>query len=257
MKNYLLLIFVTSIITSCTNKIVPGKTSPFKKLVWQEEFNYTGKPDTTKWSYNLGGHGWGNNELQYYTDELKNAEVKDGKLTIHLIKENVGQNTFTSARLLTKNKFEFTYGRVEGRLKIPFGKGTWPAFWMLGANIDEVDWPASGEIDIMEHVGREHEKIWGTLHYPERHGGNAHGETRVFPGTTSGFHIYAVNWTKEKFEFFVDDVLFFTTPNTPAMPFHHPFFILVNLAMGGNFGGDIDPSITNKEYEIDWIRVWQ
>src|SRR5687767_8877514 len=135
------------------------------KLVWSDDFEYSGLPDSTKWNYDIGGHGWGNNELQYYTNaSSKNVEVSNGSLKIRAIKEAMGSNAYTSAKLITKGKADFTYGRFEIRAKLPPGRGLWPAIWMLGSNIDKVDWPECGEIDIMEHVGYEKDSIFGTIH---------------------------------------------------------------------------------------------
>jgi beta-glucanase (GH16 family) len=135
------------------------------KLSWSEEFNYNGLPDSTKWGYDIGGHGWGNNELQYYTRaSLENAEVSNGSLKVKAIREKMGNRDYTSARLLTKGKADFTYGKIEIRAKLPAGRGVWPAVWMLGNNINTVGWPESGEIDIMEHVGFEKDSVFGTIH---------------------------------------------------------------------------------------------
>jgi len=228
-------------------------------LVFSDEFNTNGPPDPAKWGYDIGtgSGGWGNNELQYYTNRPENAIVQGGVLKINAIKESYLGSAYTSARLLSKNKYSFKYGRIEVRAKFPTGVGTWPAAWMLGDNINTVGWPACGEIDIVEHLGRDLNKIYGTLHYPGRSGGNADGATIVIPDATTAFHTYAVEWTATSIKIYVDTQLYHTVANSTAIPFNHNFFILLNMAMGGNFGGPVDPAFTNATYEIDYIRVYQ
>jgi beta-glucanase (GH16 family) len=237
------------------------KLSPISnamKLVWSDEFNYKGLPDSTRWNYDIGDNGWGNNELQYYTEkDSSTAMVEGGHLKI-TVRKNPGQTRpYTSARLLTKNKVDFKYGRIEARAKLPAAVGTWPAIWMLGSDIDKADWPDAGEIDIMEHRGMELNKIFGTLHYPGHSGGNANGNTIYIPTATSAFHIYAVEWTASDLKFYVDDVLFHSVVNNENMPFHHPFFILLNIAIGGDFGGKVDSLFSIDAMEIDYVRVYQ
>ncbi|MBS1509533.1 MAG: glycoside hydrolase family 16 protein [Bacteroidetes bacterium] len=230
-----------------------------RKLVWSDEFNAPGKPDTTKWGYNIGTgeNGWGNHEAEYYTSRKKNAVIKNGVLKITAIKEHYKGSSFTAARLLTQNKFAITYGRIEARIKLPAGAGTWPAFWMLGNNVDSAGWPNCGEIDIMEHRGKELNTIFGTLHYPEHFGDHANGKTTMINTATTAFHVYAVEWTEKTIDFFIDDQLYFTVPNTADMPFHHSFFIILNLAMGGDFGGAIDTAIKKATMEVDYVRVYE
>lgn len=228
------------------------------KLIWSEEFNYKGLPDSSKWNYDIGDNGWGNNELQYYTEkDTSTAMVKNGHLKITVIKHPDETRAYTSARLLTKNKASFKYGRIEARAKVPAAVGTWPAIWMLGSDIDKAGWPEAGEIDIMEHRGMELNKIFGTLHYPGHSGGNANGNTTNIPTATTAFHIYAVEWTATDLKFYVDDILFHSVVNNDSLPFNHPFFILVNIAIGGNFGGKVDPLFSSDAMEIDYIRVFQ
>jgi len=154
-------------------------------------------------------------------------------------------------------KFEFTYGKVEVKVKLPAGVGTWPAAWMLGSNIATVSWPACGEMDIVEHRGSELNKIFGTLHYPGRAGGNADGSTKVIADATTEFHIYTLDWTSESIKIYVDNQLFHTVANSVNMPFNHNFFLLLNVAIGGNFAGAVDPTITNATMEVDYIRVYK
>ena len=228
-------------------------------LVFSDEFNTNGAPDPTKWGYETGtgSGGWGNNELQYYTSRPENAIVQGGVLKIIALKENYLGSAYTSARLLSKNKYSFKYGRIEVRAKFPTGVGTWPAAWMLGDNIGTVGWPACGETDIVEHLGRDLNKIYGTLHYPGRSGGNANGATIMIPDATTAFHIYAVEWSATSIKIYVDAQLYHTVANSTALPFNQNFFILLNMAMGGNFGGAVDPAFTNATFEIDYVRVYQ
>ena len=149
------------------------------------------------------------------------------------------------------------YGKVEIRAKIPSGGGTWPALWMLGDNIDSVGWPACGEIDIMEHVGNQLNRIFGTLHYPGRSGGNADGASVMISNATTEFHIYSMEWNASTIKIYVDNQLFFTYNNSANSPFNQNFFFIMNVAMGGNFGGTIDPNVTNATMEVDYIRVYQ
>ena len=228
----------------------------YNKLIWADEFNYTGAPDSSKWSYEIGGNGWGNNELEYYTERPENVVVKDGSLHITALKENYKGSDYTSARILTKGKFSFQYGRVEVRAKLPSGVGTWPAIWMLGSDIDSVHWPACGEIDIMEHLGRDLNKIYGTLHYPGHYGGSANGKTLMIKDATQ-FHIYGLEWTPSVIKISVDGKVYQTVENTPDIPFHHNFFILLNMAMGGNFGGPVAPDVTKAVMDVDYVRVYQ
>ncbi len=228
------------------------------KAVFFDEFNVDGAPDTSKWGYDLGNNnGWGNNEAQYYTNRTQNAVVSNGTLKIKLIKEPFQGYNYTSARLLSKGKYSMKYGKVEIRAKIPSGGGTWPALWMLGDNIDAVGWPACGEIDIMEHVGNQLNRIFGTLHYPGRSGGNADGASVMIPNATTEFHIYSMEWNANTIKIYVDNQLFFTYNNNPNSPFNQNFFFIMNVAMGGNFGGTIDPNVTSATMEVDYIRVYQ
>ncbi len=239
------------------------KKSRFQKLVWSDEFNEPGLPDTSKWCYNVGrgcpqNCGWGNNELQYYTEKRReNARVENGRLVIEARKETFEDAAYTSARLVTKNKADWKYGRVEARAKLPAGIGTWPAIWMLGANIDEAGWPGCGEIDIMEHKGSRLNRIYGTLHFPGYSGDNGVGGTIITPNAATEFHIYSIEWDETAIKFFVDGFNYFTFKNHTSVPYHQNFYIILNLAMGGNFGGAVDPLFKRAAMEIDYIRVYQ
>lgn len=229
-----------------------------QSLVWSDEFNTPGAPDPAKWGYDIGtgSNGWGNNELQYYTSRPENVTVSNGTLKITARKESYSGREYTSTRMLTKNKFSTKYGKIEARIKLPVGVGTWPAFWMLGNNIDAVGWPACGEIDIMEHKGSDPNRMYGTLHYPGRSGGSANGNTTVITNATTDFNIYTVEWTEAVIKFSVNGNVFHTVNNSSSLPFHQNFFIILNFAMGGVFGGPVDPSFTSSTMEVDWVRVY-
>lgn len=242
--------------TFVTTKPVQNTTPQYNNLVWSDEFNTDGAPDSAKWGYDLGTgtNGWGNNEAQTYTSSSDNVIVSNG--TLKITAKKVG-SSYTSARLKTEGKFDFTYGKVEVRAKLPSGGGTWPAIWMLGADYATNTWPACGEIDIMEHKGNEPNKIHGTLHYPGNSGGNGNGNTTTITNASSEFHVYKAVWSPASVQIFVDDVLFHTVPNTSALPFNKDFFMILNVAMGGTFGGTIDPAFTQSSMEIDYVRVYQ
>ncbi len=240
--------------TFTTTQPVQNPVVDYTNLVFSDEFDIDGAPDTTKWGYDLGAGGWGNAEAQTYTDAPANATVSGGNLVITAIKS--GSN-YTSARLKSENKFEFTYGKVEVRAKLPTGGGTWPAIWMLGEDYATNTWPGCGEIDIMEHKGNVPNVIHGTLHYPGNSGGNGNGNTTIIANASSEFHVYKAIWSPTSIQIFVDDVLFHSVPNSNALPFNHDFFLILNVAMGGTFGGAIDSSFTQSAMEIDYVRVYQ
>ncbi len=242
--------------TGAISKSVLVNVNVAQSLVWSDEFNVNGAPDPTKWGYDIGAGGWGNAESQFYTNRIQNAVVSNGTLKINAIREDYNGSPFTSARLLTQNKFAFKYGKVEVRAKVPAGVGTWAAAWMLGSDIATVGWPACGEIDIMEHLGREINKVYGTLHYPGRSGGTADGKSVMITNATTEFHTYSLNWNATSIKIYVDDILVHSVNNTSAIPFNHDFFIILNLAMGGNFGGAIDPSVNGGTVEVDYVRVY-
>lgn len=239
------------------NKSILINVTVTLSLVWSDEFDTDGLPNSAKWSFELGAGGWGNNEVQYYTNRIDNAEVSGGTLKIKLKKETFSGSPYTSARLVSKGKYSFKYGKIEARAKLPAGGGTWPAIWMLGDNISTVPWPACGEIDIMEHVGNQLNKIYGTLHHPGHSGGNGDGATTMIPTATTEFHRYALEWNATTIKFLVDDVPFYTFTNNSSLPFNQNFFIILNIAMGGNFGGTIDPAVSTAIMEIDYIKVYQ
>lgn len=242
---------------STSPPVQPGTGEGFTNLVFEENFDVDGAPNPAKWSYNLGAGGWGNNESQYYTDALENAKVEGGVLKITAKAQNFSGSNYTSARLVTENKFEFKYGKVEVRAKLPTGGGTWPAIWMLGENYATAPWPACGEIDIMEHKGNEPNKIHATLHLPSNFGGNGITASTTIANASSEFHVYTAVWDATSIKFFIDDNLFHSFANTAATPFNANFFIILNVAMGGNFGGTIDPAFTQSTMEVDYVKVYQ
>ena len=241
-------------------------------LRWADEFDGAAGtvPDQAKWNYDVGGNGWGNNELETYTRRSDNAFLDgDGHLIIKLIKETfTGQDgirrDYTSARLLTKDKFTQRYGRIEARIKVPFGQGIWPAFWMLGANIGEVGWPACGEVDIMENIGREPAVNHGSLHGPGYSGASPLTGIYTLPAGqkfSDDFHVFAVEWEPAAIRFYVDGNLYQTkTPADAAgkrWVFDHPFFIILNVAVGGNFPGNPDLTTTFPQtMTVDYVRVY-
>lgn len=239
------------------NKSISITVNHVLAVVWSDEFDTDGLPNPAKWGYDLGAGGWGNDEKEYYTNRAENAVVINGVLKITAAQENYSGSAYTSARLLTKDKFAFKYGKVEARAKLPVGVGTWPAIWMLGSDIGTTGWPGCGEIDIMEHLGRDLNKIYGTLHYPGRSGGNADGATKMITNATTEFHIYTLEWNASMIKISVDGEQIHSVANSNAIPFNHDFFLILNVAMGGNFGGAIDPAFTSAAMEVDYVRVYQ
>ncbi len=248
----------------------PGTNVPTGeyKLVWSDEFNYSGLPDSKKWSYDTDGNasGWGNNEAQFYTrDQMKNAEVKDGFLRITAIKEDVEGKKYTSARLVTRSKGDWLYGRVEVRAKLPDGRGIWPAIWMLPTDWSYGGWPASGEIDIMENVGYDPFVIVASAHtqaYNHVQGTQKSAKITIADCYTE-FHNYVLEWEPNEYRVYVDDKLYFTFLNEKkgftVWPFDKRFHLLLNVAVGGNWGGQkgIDDSIFPRTMLIDYVRVYQ
>ncbi|WP_396217798.1 family 16 glycosylhydrolase [Flavobacterium sp.] len=243
--------------TFTTIQPVQDPITDYTNLVWSDEFNTDGAPDTSKWGYDLGAGGWGNGESQYYTNSANNVIVEGGNLKITAKAQNLSGSNYTSARLKSENKFEFKYGKVEVRAKLPVGGGTWPAIWMLGENYATNTWPACGEIDIMEHKGNEPNKIHGSLHYPGNFGGNANTNTTMITGASTQFHVYKAVWSPNSIKIYVDNVLFHTVANSGSLPFNANFFLILNVAMGGNFGGTIDPAFSQSAMEVDYVRVYQ
>ena len=265
------------LLAGCGGSSATSPSPPTEKqwtLVWSDEFDGANGslPDATKWKFDIGvgEDGWGNNELEYYTSRTQNAYLQDGTLVIQALKgtytdqDGIARD-YTSARLKTAGRYQLTYGRVEARIKIPYGQGLWPAFWMLGNDFGQVDWPFCGEIDIMENIGREPSTVHGTIHGP---GYSDSGLTGAYtlPGSqrfADAFHVFAVEWEQSKIRFYVDSILYQTV--TPAdLPagttwvFDHPFFILLNVAVGGDWPGSPDAStVFPQTMTVDYVRVYQ
>jgi beta-glucanase (GH16 family) len=238
-----------------------------RTLVWHDEFDGAAgsAPDASKWTYDVGGTGWGNQELEYYTNRASNVALDgNGHLAIVAQLEAYMGKSYTSGRINTLSKYTVAYGRFEARMQVPTGQGMWPAFWMLGGNIATVPWPGCGEIDVVETKGQDPSTVHGTVHGPNYSGAHGIGLTVNVPGAplADGFHVYAVEWSVGKIVFFVDGISYFTM--TPAnllagdnWVFDHPFGILLNLAVGGNFVGSPDAStVFPQTLLVDYVRVY-
>jgi beta-glucanase (GH16 family) len=257
-----------------------ANTAPQKagwKLVWLDEFESPGAPDPAKWGYDVGGHGWGNNELQFYRDSRDNARVEDGRLIVEARKESFEGRTFTSARLVSKGKGEWRYGRIETRAKLPAGRGTWPAIWLLPAT-PKLRWPDDGEIDVMEHVGFDPGVVHASIHtkrFNHMIGTQKTGKTQVADCSTA-FHDYAVEWSATRMDFFVDDRKYFSFApledgslpkeddsnldgKADVWPFQKKFYLILNVAVGGNWGGQkgVDESVFPARMEVEYVRVYE
>ncbi len=246
-----------------TNPNEISSEDSFDTLVWEDDFEVDGAPDAANWNYNIGtgSNGWGNQESQYYTDRSDNVYISDGTLKIVAKTEDFAGSPYTSARIKTQDLFEFTYGRVDVRAKLPTGGGTWPAIWMLGANISDVGWPSCGEIDIMEHVGNSQNTIHNAIHNTSSSGDTVNTASTIVDGVSDEFHIYSVNWTEDAITFLIDDQVTYTynpeEKTADNWPFTADQFIILNVAMGGTFGGNIDPAFTESIMEIDYVKVYQ
>jgi beta-glucanase (GH16 family) len=233
--------------------------------VWQDEFSGTSL-DLTSWGFDVGATGWGNNELQYYTNNRPdNLYLDKGKLVIQAKKESYQGSAYTSARILTKGKREFTFGRVDIRAKLPYGNGLWPALWMLGKKIDQTQWPACGEIDIMELIGKEPNKVHGTMHWgasTSNHLSYTTNYTLPSGNFSDKFHVYSMVWELDKIEIFMDDISYCkfdkSKIGSAAYPFNEPFFFIFNVAVGGNWPGSPDAStVFPQQMLVDYVRVFK
>jgi beta-glucanase (GH16 family) len=254
-----------------SNARVPAKQpAPAWSLVWSDEFDLpdNSRPDPSKWKFDLGGGGWGNDELEYYTNRPDNSFIRDGKLVIRAIKGDSSTHNargYTSARIKTLGLFEQAYGRFEARIKIPRGRGVWPAFWLLGNDFGAIDWPACGEIDIMENIGKEPSAIHGSMHGPGY--SHKHALTSIYKlpagAFSDDFHIFAIEWDHGVVSFFVDQQRYarFTREQLPAgtkWVFDHPFFIILNLAIGGDWPGSPNSTtVFPQEMLVDYVRVYK
>ena len=262
MKTNFLILFLSSIVlSSCSNG---------PELVWQDEFDGDSL-DVSKWTAYVGNGcpelcGFGNNEEQYYTDNPANVSVENGVLNISATQDTVGKNPFSSAKLITKGHADWKYGRIEVKAKVPEGRGNWPAIWMLPNENNYGGWPRSGEIDIMEHVGYNPEVVYGTVHTQAFNHmvGTQKGDSIVVNTIDDEFHVYAVDWTEDKIDFYLDEKLYHTfentgSGNTDEWPFDQPFYLIMNVAVGGGWGGKygIANDIFPNRMEIDYVRVYQ
>jgi beta-glucanase (GH16 family) len=234
------------------------------RLVWQDEFDGSGLPDPARWGYEVGYVR--NSELQYYTQgRLENARRENGQLILEARRDGWNGHDITSASIITKGKKSFLYGRIEVRARLPTGKGTWPAFWMLGTNIDQVGWPACGEIDIMENVGYQPTTVHGTVHTPFYYHGSSAGPRGGNTQASSpwlDYHLYAIEWFPDHIDFFVDSVKYFSFFNegtSAKWPFDKPHYLLLNLAIGGSWGGSqgVDLSLFPHRVYVDYVRVYE
>ncbi len=246
-------------------------TSQEMKLVWSDEFDQNGLPDPAKWGYDAGDGcpdlcGWGNNELQFYTTaKQENARVEDGHLIIEAHQAKTGPRDYSSARLVSKKKGDWTYGKVLVRAKLPAGKGVWPAIWMLPTDWEYGGWPASGEIDIMEFVGYQADSLFGSIHTKSfNHTAGTQVTKGIYSNTLStAFHEYSIEWDKDKIDFLFDGQIFQTFTNrkqgSDAWPFDKDFHLIMNIAVGGNWGGKygVDTSIWPQRMIVDYVRVYQ
>jgi beta-glucanase (GH16 family) len=267
--SFLMLTAFTLVFSGCSTDETQTVTN-FTELVMQDEFDIDGNLDSALWSFDIGngegtdaGPGWGNNELQYYTDRKENITVQNGILIITAKKESYEGSSYTSAKILTKGKFSQAYGRFEARMRLPYGQGMWPAFWLLGDNIDEVKWPNCGEIDIMENRGQEPSITNGTVHGPGYSGGQAITKSYdlVNDRLDTGFHVFGIEWGPKYINFYVDDVLY--NQITPAdvtgeWVFDRPFYIIINLAVGGSFVGPPNSETSFPQtLLVDYVRVYK
>jgi|ERR1035437_8572597 len=236
------------------------------KLVWSDEFNYKGLPDSTKWSYATGRNGWGNNELQNYTyANPANVNVHDGNLYVTTRKQNSNTDPYTSARLVSKNKGDWTYGKIEARVILPKGRGLWPSVWMLPTDWKYGGWPSSGEIDIFENVGYNRDTVFGTVHTKAYNHiiGTQKGSKIFVEEPNSKFHVYGVEWTPELITFLMDGKPYYHFSNehktSAEWPFDQRFHLLINIAVGGNWGGKfgVDDNIFPATMRVDYVRVFQ
>jgi len=251
-----------------TSTPVPSPTAEWErtgwKIIWQDEFDGT-VLDLKNWTFDIGGNGWGNQELEAYTDRPENVRVEDGTLVIEAREEPemMAGRDYSSARIKTRGLHAWQYGRIEARIKLPYGKGIWPAFWMLGDNLYQKGWPTAGEIDIMEFIGREPDHIYATVHAPGYSGGNGVGSSVTTSAETlrNDFHVYAIEWEENEIRWYFDDQQYFkiTPDDVPDQwIFDHPFFITLNLAVGGGWPGYPDDTTEFPQFlYVDYVRVYQ
>lgn len=274
MKNLILFSVLVLLFSQCSNQQNSNTSGTASAnfdewtLVWSDEFETDGIPDTGKWNFDTRGneYGWGNNEKQWYTvADPDNAFISDGILTITAIKEPTSGKEYSSARLTTQGKGNWLFGKVEVRAKLPTGRGTWPAIWMMPAENTYGGWPKSGEIDIMEHVGYDPDTVHSTVH-TERFNhviGTQVGKPMYQPTASTDFHVYTLEWDKNEIRSYVDGQQYFNFVNngegSGAWPFDKPFYLILNLAVGGGWGGQqgIDDKLFPHQFQIDYVRIYQ
>jgi len=270
---YIFLVFAVPCVESCAQQVAPHVVPQSSwALTLSDEFDGPGgsPPDPAKWIVESGGNGWGNNELEYYTPRANNVHQQNGKLVIEAIKEKfIGpdgvRRDYTSARLKTERRFSQLYGRFEARIQIPSGQGAWPAFWMLGDDYSAKGWPACGEIDVMESIGSGADTIEGSLHGPGYSGSNPLISAYRLPRGrfSDSFHVFAVEWEPRVVRFYVDDELYATRtpadlPHGAPWVYDHEFFLLLNLAVGGDLpGGPGDSTVFPQRMLVDYVRVYK
>ncbi|MDB5022654.1 MAG: Beta-glucanase, family [Mucilaginibacter sp.] len=243
----------------------PAKVYTFETTpAWSDEFDTDGAPDPNKWGYDVGGGGWGNHELEYYTNTTNNASITNGILSITAKKESMGGMSYTSSRMVSKTPADMLYGRLEVKAKLPSGKGTWPAIWMLPNDYAYGNWPNSGEIDIMEMVGYDPNNVHFSIHDQTNFAGNSKTSTMNIPTAMTDYHIYRADWTPDGIKGYYDDVLVFTflndkKGNSATWPFNKPFHILLNLAIGGDWGGaqGVDDTAFPTEMQVDYVHYYK
>lgn len=253
----------------CAQEPAAGTVAPAGwKLAWHDEFDHGTQPDPARWNYDVGGGGWGNRELQFYTQARpENARVEDGRLIIEARREPWAGRDYTSARLVTKGKADWIHGRFEIRARLPLGRGTWPAIWMLPTvwNLGRGAWPDNGEIDIMEHVGYDPGVVHASTHsqkhqWPKK---NQRTATVMVPDAGTTFHTYAMEWDEEEIRMSVDDRTYFTSRKEggdwTSWPFYREFYLILNLAVGGDWGAakGVDAAAFPQRLEVDYVRVYQ
>ncbi|MEW6195353.1 MAG: glycoside hydrolase family 16 protein [Bacteroidota bacterium] len=270
---HFLVVLIFIAFTNCSSQSNEPATDDSTKLpgwnlVWSDEFNYNGLPDIKKWGYDVADPGWVNEEAQaYYAYRQENSRVKNGKLIIEARKDNYQGKPYSSARLVTKNKGDWTYGRIEVRAKLPYGRGTWPAIWMLPTvwNLGDGSWPDNGEIDIMEHVGYDPGVIHASIHCDKYVWTNNTQKTATvrFNDAMSAFHTYAMEWDSSEIKMFVDSTKYFSFKNEnkgwQTWPFYKDFHLILNIAIGGSWGGaqGIDNTIFPQRMEVEYVRVYE
>lgn len=255
---------------SAASPEIQDKTEDGWTLVWSDEFDYVGLPDPEKWTLEQKGDGFGNKELQFYTNRKENVWVEDDVLRITVRKEIYSLKSYTSAKLMSIGKGDFRYGKFEIRAKLPQGLGTWPAIWMMPTVSNYGTWPNSGEIDIMEHVGYDQNRVHGTIHSKNYNHmiGTQKGKSILLDNVAEEFHVYAIEWSPDGIKWFADGVLYNEFKNdavnnpdgsTGNWPFDHEFYLILNVAFGGNWGGaqGLDPFFAESSMIVDYVRVYQ